>query len=455
MKINKILIFSLAVLATVGLNSCLKDQEDKFDEPASSRMQNYLSKAKSTLENSEYGWAFDYFPDRYHSYGGFAYTVQFDDTSATVGTEIAADMSERIKSLYKMGTDNGPILSFDTYNVFMHYFATPSASAYEAMDGDFEFVIDDIQDDVVRVHGKRTLNKMSFHKLTKNYLEYLNGVTQMKDYIIFQGIQGTIDGHTFQASTDIATGEADFVFDGDTANVQTCYFLVTDEGIRFDRLIEIGETSFDEITVPYNDSESLSITASNGTTYTVEAVYPEGYRKLSQYPGTYWLEYQVADSIDADGNVYYADDSVKVTLSINDDNSGLLMSGLNSLYDVTLTYNRSEGTLSLLSQDLCSIDESIDLWICSLDSGTGYLTWSTSAGMTSSWNGDETNPVYEWSTNGYTSGENITNIDSFILWQLNGTSNAGRMRDRTYWIQGTYASTSVMYNVKALRKINE
>lgn len=453
MKINKILIFGLAALATASLSSCLKDQEDLFDEPASTRMQNYLSKAKSTLENSEYGWAFDYYPDRDHSYGGFAYTVKFSDTSATVGTEIAADISEQITSLYKMGTDNGPILSFDTYNVFMHFFATPSSSHYEAYDGDFEFVIDDIQDDVVRVHGKRSLNKMSFHKLKKNYLEYLNGVSEMRNYLIFPGLQGTIDGHSFNATIDVANGSSEFIFDKDTTNAQTYYFVVTDEGIRFDRLISIGETTFDEVKVPKNEDENPSITASNGTTYAIEAVYPEGYRRLKDYVGNYWFTYQVKVANEA-GEVVFENDSAKVSLALNEDKTGLIMSGLNDKYTVTLSYNRKEGSLAWMTQDLCSMSESIDLWICCLDSESGYLTWSKEGGMISSWNGDEANPVYYWKTNGYASGK-VQNIDSFILWCLNGTTSAGSVSDKTYWVKGAKYITGIVYKVNALSKISE
>ena len=453
MKINKLLIFGLAVLATASLSSCLKDQKDLFDESASTRMQNYLSKAQSTLENSEYGWAFDYYPDRTHSLGGFAYTVKFSDGTASVGTEIAADLSTQISSLYKMGTDNGPILSFDTYNVFMHYFATPSSSNYEAYDGDFEFVIDDIQDDVVRVHGKRSLNKMSFHKLKKNYLEYLNGVSEMRDYLIFPGLEGTIDGHSLNATIDVSGGSSDITIDGDTTNVKTSYFVVTDEGIRFDSPITIGETTFDEVKVPMNDDETPSITTADGKTYSINAVYPEGYRRLKDYVGNYWFSYNVRTTNEAGEKVFIADSS-KVSLAINDDQSGLILSGLNEHYTVNLLYNRENGTLAWMSQDLCSLGDGVDLWICCLDSDSGYLTWNEEAGMVTTWNGDETNPVYNFGTNGYASGK-VQNIDSFILWRLNGTSSVGSVADKTYWVNGTKYITRNVYKVRALSKISE
>ena len=81
----------LLLLATMPLflTSCLHDQEDVFDESASTRMQTYLSNAKSTLTSAEHGWAFDYYPDRKLSRGGVAYGVQFSDTAATVTCVLA------------------------------------------------------------------------------------------------------------------------------------------------------------------------------------------------------------------------------------------------------------------------------------------------------------------------------------------------------------------------------
>ena len=65
----------------------------------------------------------------------------------TVASEL---FDEAYTSLYKMTTDNGPVLSFDTNNYAFHYFATPSGSSrnlygesglYQAYKGDFEFMI--------------------------------------------------------------------------------------------------------------------------------------------------------------------------------------------------------------------------------------------------------------------------------------------------------------------------
>ena len=104
MKLYKTLLYVLMILPALLLQSCLKDQEDIFDTPSSIRMQELLDNAKKVLTSSEEGWAFDYYPDRNLAYGGYAYTVKFDNQKVTVGSELAPGTFE--SSLYKLTNDN-------------------------------------------------------------------------------------------------------------------------------------------------------------------------------------------------------------------------------------------------------------------------------------------------------------------------------------------------------------
>ncbi|HRN15923.1 MAG TPA: DUF4302 domain-containing protein, partial [Xylanibacter oryzae] len=105
MKKFKIYIYILMLLPTLLLQSCLKDQEDVFDEPSAVRMQKTLEDVKKVLTSSEHGWAFDYFPDRNVTYGGYEYAVKFDSLSANIYFELAPGQSET--SLYKLKSDDG------------------------------------------------------------------------------------------------------------------------------------------------------------------------------------------------------------------------------------------------------------------------------------------------------------------------------------------------------------
>lgn len=247
----------LLLLATMPLflTSCLHDQEDVFDESASTRMQTYLSNAKSTLTSAEHGWAFDYYPDRKLSMGGVAYGVQFSDTAATVTCVLAPGKKET--SYYRMTTDDGPVLSFDTYNTLMHYFATPSSSQYQAYDGDFEFVIDSVGSDCIKVHGKRSLNTMYLRKLDKSIEDYTADASAMLHAFTLVGATGTI-GSTEVAVT-VDTDSQWFYFKSDDKNEASTAYIVTDKGVRFYEPITIGGKTITELSF---DTKSLVLSGS-------------------------------------------------------------------------------------------------------------------------------------------------------------------------------------------------
>jgi hypothetical protein len=183
----------LLLLSTLLFQSCLKDQEDIFDKSSSLRMQEVLDKTKATLTSNENGWALDYYPDRNLTYGGIAYAIQFKGTEATVYSQ---EYEKSETSLYKLTNDDGPVLSFDSYNSVMHAYATPSSDEYEAQDGDFEFIIMDVQDDLITLKGKRNGNTMYMHRLNKPAEDYINDVLDIKEKMRSSKYAFVIDNDT-------------------------------------------------------------------------------------------------------------------------------------------------------------------------------------------------------------------------------------------------------------------
>ena len=170
MKTNKILTGLSLLFPALLFQSCLKDQEDVFDESSAARMENYLNEAQRVLMSAENGWILEYYPETNRKYGGFTYTLKFTKDEAEVRSEVNPDQKE--KCLYAMKTNNGPELSFDTYSPMMHFVATPSSKLYEAYGGDFEFVIDSIGQDAIKFHGKRSQNVMYMHRLKESAAAY-------------------------------------------------------------------------------------------------------------------------------------------------------------------------------------------------------------------------------------------------------------------------------------------
>jgi hypothetical protein len=261
---KKIFVFLLLALPSLMLQSCLKDQEDVFDESASARMANYLKNANDVLKGAANGWVLDYYPDREQSYGGYVYTLKFDGQNVEVLSELTGEI-ETSTCLYKLVADDGPVLTFDTYNLELHYFATPwgSSGGYEAYDGDFEFVIMEATPQKVTLKGKRSGNTMYMYPLQRPAQEYIADVVNLVTDLPIVGAKGKIG--TSDVVMDITLKDEDHHVDielPDTAFSSPYVFY--DKGIRFYQPIEIGGKSIYQLEYS-NDAVTLTCTDEGAT----------------------------------------------------------------------------------------------------------------------------------------------------------------------------------------------
>ena len=430
----------LAGLAAVCFQSCLFEQEDIFDEASSNRLANVMKEAKAALESSEYGWLFEIYPGGSQQYGGYAFTCKFSELEVEVMTELAEDYTEPATSYYKMTNDNGPVLTFDTYNDYIHYFATPwaSSSGYQAYQGEFEFVVEKIESDLITLRGSRTGNRLYLRKLTEPAVDYIAKVVNTTDNLIMSELVGQIGTSNVDIDFDV-DDRAVTVYDKVTEEeLASSAFAVTDKGIRLYDTLAVGGQNILSMTLA-EDGQSFTCDGVAGST--LDAVFPEGWRAFEDYAGNYTLHYEQSATLLRD---------VTVTLTPRADKSGYDMSGLNSNYTVFLKYVKASGTLKWNSQIVATLSTGNNVWLCAWTvDGGGTLTWSTDAGMETLWNGDEENPVYTLVDN----GDSSYKIDSFTLWQLtSGNSSVGEYNLTAWRVIGS-TSTRIRY-AKSLTKID-
>lgn len=247
MKANKLFIYLLLALPTLFLQSCQTEEENVFDKSYSERMDDFLQKAQETLVASQYGWALDYYPKSNQSYGGVAYTIKFTRDNAIVRYENKPDDGE-VKSLYKMKEDDGPVLSFDTYNTFLHTYATPKSGEYRGKEGDFEFVIDSIGADRIKIHGKRSLNTMYLHKLSGEASEYMEKVTDLTNLFVFSDVALNIGGKPYTLVITDKNNRQLAIYDGDKIIAESAYAF-TDKGIRLYEPITLNGVQLYDLTL--------------------------------------------------------------------------------------------------------------------------------------------------------------------------------------------------------------
>ncbi len=254
MKANKLFIYLLLALPALFLQSCQTEEENVFDKSYAERMDDFLQKAQETLVASQYGWALDYYPKSNQSYGGVAYTIKFTRDNAIVRYENNPDDGE-VKSLYKMKEDDGPVLSFDTYNTFLHTYATPKSGEYRGKEGDFEFVIDSIGADRIKIHGKRSLNTMYLHKLSGEASEYMEKVTNLTNLFVFSDVALNIGGKPYRLVVTDKNNRQLAIYDGDKVIAESAYAF-TDKGIRLYEPIMLNGVQLYDLTL---DAETAKL----------------------------------------------------------------------------------------------------------------------------------------------------------------------------------------------------
>lgn len=240
--VNKIMIIVALVFL---LFSCENKEPEVFSEPSSVRMKNVIDDYNSTLQGAEKGWLFEYFPHEDLIYGGYNFYITFSEDKATVMSEFSGGKTE--SSDYVVKSSGGPVLSFNTYNSIMHYFATPwgSPGGYQGRKGDFEFVLMGEEGNQINLKGVRTGNKMRLIKLSVSKEEYDQKVQNNLTLIDENILQLSVNGEAIKIVSN-ANRNLSVAYENEKKEIVNTSFpyLVTNEGIRFYKPSKIKGTEF-------------------------------------------------------------------------------------------------------------------------------------------------------------------------------------------------------------------
>ncbi len=406
MRLNKFLLTAAVGLVSASLfSSCLKDQDDVFPESSAERLQARLDKCKEVLTSSEYGWAFEYYPDRHLTSGGYIYTCKFEGGEVTAGFE--SKPGEFETSLYKLTNDNGPVLSFDTYNSLLHYFAIPSSGEYEAKDGDFEFLIMDVQDDVIKLRGNRNGNYAYMRRLTVDPETYMKQIAESQSNLFLEELRGTFAGQDIEVYVEPNRGSRYIAFiygEGEDDYVETC-FVPTPTGIRFMKPLELNGVSISELEYQMTQFAFTGVD-SKGQEVVLQGDAPADYSAYDEFVGEFTMKYSNGSK------------NLNITIAADGENQ-YKISGLGNNFSVVATYNEARGAMEINAQQL-GVDGNSYYWLCC--NGTNPLTnssettWATDAGFIIK--KDPNNPgTFVFSSNSY---ENLVS-KSLIIWNFVGS----------------------------------
>lgn len=351
------LLFCCVALLTFTLQSCSNKEEEIFEESPSARLQALMDKTQATLVSSENGWVMDYFPDRDLSYGGFLYILKFNKQSVEAYCELSDDLSESIESLYKLSNDDGAVLSFDSYNEFLHFFATPSSGRYEAYDGDFEFKIMKVEDDLITLKGKRSGNTIYLHRLKEEPVQYLEKCVETSENIFAPKASGTYGGTAIEALVDPDVRYITIYLNGGEYGQ---YFLPTPTGVRFVEPLEINGATISELSYD-NIKFIFSGTDSNGANIQFTCALPDDYMFFEEFEGDYRMYLSTSSSR------YYVD------VKLVPEGDHYILEGFHRKFNPVLTFVKAKGCLEMTNQDVGTYGGNT-VRLCAMGGGNLYPT---------------------------------------------------------------------------------
>ena len=210
---KKIFCISLILASALAFSSCVKEEEDIFDKSAAERLNEASDLYSSRLMASPNGWAMQLYPTTQNEYpygNGYLLLCRFNaDHSVNVSMDNVFSDNKYAEdtSLWEVLTDNGPVLSFNSYNKCLHAFSDPYDLPFTGdkdntinetgtgAEGDYEFIIVDAPEDAsyMMLKGKKrgTYNLLTPIEVGVQYADYL------ADVKAFQNKMFAADAPTF------------------------------------------------------------------------------------------------------------------------------------------------------------------------------------------------------------------------------------------------------------------
>ena len=148
---------ALLLLAGSLFASCTREVPDIFDVPGAQRLQEAMNEIEQTLVAAPNGWEMRYYTQP--ETAGYVMLVKFDASGrVTVAAKNAATTSNRYTSAvstWEVIGDNGPVITFNSYNDVLHAFSDPQNDGV-GLGGDYEFIVLDWADaSHLRLKGKK------------------------------------------------------------------------------------------------------------------------------------------------------------------------------------------------------------------------------------------------------------------------------------------------------------
>ncbi len=427
---KKIVLLGFITLC-LSLGSCVNEVEEIFDGDSLRRLEEHRLKCREMLCNAPHGWLIEYFPSEDLAWGGFVFGAKFyDDGTVSVTGEVADELGRSVEDMaishYKISTHNNIILSFDTYNDYIHYLSDPDMHGGNKYDGEFEFVFVEGNDSKLVFRGAKTGNRVVFTSFEEegDMFEYIYKVQDVANNIepqLYHGYNLTIGNKTLTLDGDFGFNGLYYYPKGKDFEAEFFSFIYKDWGIHFYNPIELNGVVAQNFEWSANDECFRSLDAKDNAGTTVEATLKgfhfDGFVHYDKFLGAW-------DFIYDDGKKV-----LEVELIEKEKYKSFYMKGFSSWGDVVMNYDNATGDLTFTDQVIAK-DGSYNIRLCGAifnPNGSYSYGWGANAGFILHHNQDADN--LQLSFDGTWNNDDGTDQhNGVILRRFNGGSNG----DYTY-----------------------
>ena len=309
----------LIAAATAVTSSCTFEQEDFFDESASLRITHTNQKIQNRLveqsASNHYGWVIQYFVGGTDEWQGPGFNLlgRFSDNgSVTLASNHRylrngqANKYTEATSIYEMLAEEGPVLSFNTWNDVLTVLADPVDPTQapnslindgEGMNGDYNFVLKALNDEDIIFRGERHSAPIRFVPCDRPWEDYLADTDALKAYITSTLIQNyyvvneTADTLYFSYLREGSKGLRNGRFYycerlDDPLSVTEVACVFTPQGFRTETQQTFGDNVFQEFTL---SEDSTCLVNENGTVK-VMAIWDTYIADFTNHPALWKLD---------------------------------------------------------------------------------------------------------------------------------------------------------------------
>ena len=266
-------IFTLAIwLVALLISSCVMEQPDLFSGSPAERLNKALKNDTDSLQHAGNGWAMEYFATT--GSAGYTLLVKFNASGQAIfagKSELTGNLLVTDSCLYEMIGDNGPVLTFNSYNKVLHAFSNPVNPDGYGLEGDYEFVVLKTSSKQILLKGKKrgTIIVMNKIPVTVSWKQYFDNLDAMNTFL-FTGSSNSLNlvsGNDTLVASYGATHKFRMTKPGEDPKIAgtDVPFIVTDYGLRFQTTDTIKTNSFQNFKL--SDDKKRLVSTGNPEVY--------------------------------------------------------------------------------------------------------------------------------------------------------------------------------------------